>query len=66
MVMPFANILQDEDLPVHSVGVYTHFNNIVFYVPSERMRTERVNVLSFPDIQQAGRTVWLTVDFTMV
>jgi hypothetical protein len=33
MAMPFADILQDGDLPVRSIGVYTHFNNIVFYAP---------------------------------
>jgi hypothetical protein len=42
MAIPFADILQDGDLPVRSLGVYTHFNDIVFYAPSERMRTERV------------------------
>jgi hypothetical protein len=42
MAMPFADILQDRDLPVRSVGVYTHFNDIVFYAPSERIHTERV------------------------
>jgi hypothetical protein len=36
MAIPFADILQ-----VRSVGVYMHFNHIVFY--TERMYTERVN-----------------------
>jgi hypothetical protein len=43
MAIPFADILQDGDLPVRSLGVYTHFNDIVFYAPSERIRTERGN-----------------------
>jgi hypothetical protein len=34
MVILFADILQDWYLPVRSVGVYTHFNDIVFYAPS--------------------------------
>jgi hypothetical protein len=39
MAIPFADIfLQDGDLPVRSLGVYTHFNDIVFYAPSERER----------------------------
>jgi hypothetical protein len=42
MAIPFTDILQDGDLPVRSVGVDTHFNDIIFYAPSERMRTERV------------------------
>jgi hypothetical protein len=33
MAIPFADILQVRDLPVHSVGVYTHFNDIVLYAP---------------------------------
>jgi hypothetical protein len=37
MAIPFAVILQDGDLPVHSLGVYMHFNGIVFYAPSERI-----------------------------
>jgi hypothetical protein len=32
MAIPFADILQDGDFPVHSVGVYTNFNDIVFCV----------------------------------
>jgi hypothetical protein len=40
MAIPFADILQDRDFRVRSVGVYTHLNNIVFYAPSERIRTE--------------------------
>jgi hypothetical protein len=43
MAIPFADILQDGNLPVRSVGVYMHFNDIVFYAPSEHTRTERVN-----------------------
>jgi hypothetical protein len=42
MAIPFTDILQDGDLPVRSVGVYTHFNDIVFYALSECIRTERV------------------------
>jgi hypothetical protein len=42
MAILFADILQDGDLPVRSVGVYIHFNHIVFYAPSERIRSERV------------------------
>jgi hypothetical protein len=42
MAIPFADILQDRDFPVRSVGVYTHFSDIVFYTPSERIRTEKV------------------------
>jgi hypothetical protein len=39
--MTFTDILhlQDGDLPVRSIGVYTHFNDIVFY---GSVRTERV------------------------
>jgi hypothetical protein len=37
MAIPFADILQDGDLPpVSSLGVYAHFNNIVFYAPLTR------------------------------
>jgi hypothetical protein len=43
MAIPFADISQDGDLPVRSLGLYTHFNDIVFYAPSERIRTARVN-----------------------
>jgi hypothetical protein len=44
MAIPFADILQTgADFPVRCVGVYTHFNDIVFYTPSERICTERVN-----------------------
>jgi hypothetical protein len=39
----FAHILQDRNLPVRSLGIYTHFNDIVFYAPSERICTGRVN-----------------------
>jgi hypothetical protein len=48
MAIPFADILQDWDLPAHSLGVYTHFNDIVFYAPSERIRTERVKDRDLP------------------
>jgi hypothetical protein len=41
MAIPFADILQDGDLPVCSLGAYMHFNDIVFYAPSERILTER-------------------------
>jgi hypothetical protein len=37
MAMPFADILQT------GIYQYTHFSDIVFYAPSERMHTERVN-----------------------
>jgi hypothetical protein len=44
MAIPFADILQDRDLPVHSVGVNMHFNDIVFYALSvyalKGLRTE--------------------------
>jgi hypothetical protein len=33
MAIPFADSLQDGDFPVRSVGVYTYFNDIVFYAP---------------------------------
>jgi hypothetical protein len=36
MAIQFADILQDGDFPVRSVGVYTHFDNIVFY--AERVK----------------------------
>jgi hypothetical protein len=42
MAIPFADILQDEDLPVSSVGVYMHFNDIIFYAPSEHICTEMI------------------------
>jgi hypothetical protein len=37
MAIPFANIIQDGNFPVMTVrcvGVYAHFNDIVFYAPS--------------------------------
>jgi hypothetical protein len=42
MAIPFANILQDRDFPIRSIDVYWHFNDIFFYTPRERLRTERV------------------------
>jgi hypothetical protein len=48
MAIPFTDILQDGDLPVRSLGVYTHFSDIVVYAPRERIRTERVKCLSLP------------------
>jgi hypothetical protein len=30
MAIPFADILEDGDFPIRYVGVYKHFNNIVF------------------------------------
>jgi hypothetical protein len=30
MAIPFADILQDWDLPVRSVGMYMHFDDIVY------------------------------------
>jgi hypothetical protein len=47
--MPFADILQDRDLPVRSVGVYMHFKDIIFYAWRERICTERVNTFFFSD-----------------
>jgi hypothetical protein len=38
MALPFADVLQDGDFPVCSVGVYTHFNDIVFYAPSSALK----------------------------
>jgi hypothetical protein len=51
MAIPFADILQDQDLPVRSVGMYTHINNIIIYDPSEHIRTERVK---FPRLSLEG------------
>jgi hypothetical protein len=47
MAIPFADILQDGDFPVRSVGAYTHFNDIVVYAPSERISTERVKCVKY-------------------
>jgi hypothetical protein len=66
MGLPLADILQDRDFPVLSVGVYTHFNDIVFYAPSERIRTERVNkLLQAESVAKCHNTKYLSYWFPM-